>query len=141
MNGEEFLCLKARSNRSAAILAQWPGNHGIDTDGDAPRRVGLITSFLRHVIKIVPQGTCDMQQQELSHVLATVKWYEPHSFTSYLRPSVVIMSSIFSPFSCASFMPVSRISARCAYLETTFNFSYGDDKIVVCVPLHKKFHS
>ena len=36
-----------------------------------------------------------MQQQELPHVLATVKWYKPHSFTNYLRPSVVIMSSFF----------------------------------------------
>ena len=40
MNGEEYLSLKARSNRSAAILAGWPGNHGIDTDGNAPRSVG-----------------------------------------------------------------------------------------------------
>ena len=79
-----------------------------------------------------------MQPLELSHLQATVKWYEKHPCSHFLGPSVIVTSTTFSPFSCASFLLLSTISTRCAYVQTTFNFSLGNDVVVVCVPLHSK---
>ena len=46
INGAEYLSLKSRSSRSAAIVAKWLGNGGINEDGNVPRRVGSIKFFL-----------------------------------------------------------------------------------------------
>lgn len=53
MNGEEFISVSSRSQRSAAIIANWPSVIGrIDTMGMRDPRIGLIQFFFRHEIKI-----------------------------------------------------------------------------------------
>ena len=50
VNGEEYLSKKSKSECSAAVVAQWASNNGIDTTGQAEKRVGIISSFIRHSI-------------------------------------------------------------------------------------------
>ena len=59
MNGEEYLSKKSKSECSAAVVAQWVINNGIDTLGQAEKRVGIITSIICHTFRILPQGTSD----------------------------------------------------------------------------------
>ena len=142
VNGEEYLSKKSKSECSAAVVAQWASNNGIDTTGQAEKRVGIITSFIRHTIRFLPKGTSDNISKEVPHILAKVKWFEPHPSSLNFGPSVLVVASTFcgEPTS-ATFIPISRISARCTYRETsyTFDFDFGVDKIVVCVPMMKKY--
>lgn len=79
INGEEYLSLKSRSERSAVISARWVGNNGIDQTGNEPSHVGSIRSLFEHTISIIPQGTSEIVPISLTHVLAKVVWYESHS--------------------------------------------------------------
>ena len=79
--------------------------------GDSPRRVGLVTSFMRHSIKIVPYTlAAENTAENLTHNLAKVEWYEDHPHRSYFGPSIIIASSVSHSDTAASFIPVSRIS-------------------------------
>ena len=58
INGEEYISVKSRSQRSAAIIAHWPSLTGaIDTTGDAPCRVGIIQWFISHQITLDSVGS------------------------------------------------------------------------------------
>ncbi len=52
VNGEEFISSQSRSKRSAAILCHWPGVISIDCSGEAPVRVGIVSSFIQHSISV-----------------------------------------------------------------------------------------
>ena len=100
MNGEEYLSKKSRSECSAAIVAQWASNNGIDTSGKAEKRVGIVTSFIRHAIRIVPQGASDNISKEVSHILAKIRWFEPHPSYLHFGPSVLVVASTFCEPKC-----------------------------------------
>ena len=52
MNSEEFITVQSRSQRSSALIAHWPGVVGIDTQGEAPVRVGILMSIFCHTAVI-----------------------------------------------------------------------------------------
>ena len=90
--------------------------------------------FMEHTIKAIPQGTSENIPVPLTHILAVVDWYENHPQRDYFGESVIVTSSVSYHTTKASFIPVSRIGARCAYVKMHYTFSYGEDCIVVCVP-------
>lgn len=51
INHEEYISTASRSKRSP-VAAHWPGVIGIDLQGEAPMRVGVINSFIRHEITL-----------------------------------------------------------------------------------------
>ena len=57
-----------------------------------------------------------------------------HLQTNCFGDSVIVVSSVSHWLTKASFIPLSRISARYIDLETTHTFSYGEDVILVCIP-------
>ena len=138
INNEEFVSTASRSTRSPAIAAHWPGVLDIDPNGEAPLRIGILTCFIQHKIRITPDlATPSQEISTLSHNLANVQWYMDHSHRDYLHPSIVISSTVFCNMSAASYMPVCRIAGRCAIAATSFMFDYGEDSINICVPLLK----
>ena len=52
INGEEYITSQCRSKCSSAIVVHWPGVLGIDELGEAPIRVGIVTSIIRHPVVI-----------------------------------------------------------------------------------------
>ena len=52
---------------------------------------------------------------------------------------VKILFTISHKLTAASFIPVSHIIARGTFLETTYSFHYGEDRIMITVPLSKCF--
>ena len=137
INGEHFISMESRSKRSSAILCHWPGVIGIDKSGEAPVRVGIVTSFLRHSITMKDAHSASRVS---THVLARVKWLQYHPRQSIFHASAMIVSAtVYDNEGPASFVPVSRIISRCA-LSTNFRyvFDYGEDSVCVAVPLLKK---
>ena len=130
INHEEYTSSKARSQKSSAIAAKWPGVVGIDTRGEAPLRIAQVTSYIEH----------KLTKTNKTHMLARVRWYCDHPRRDSLHSSVILCSSVLDPESCASFIPVSRIMCRCALSSSvSMKFDYGVDNVLVAVPLLKFF--
>ena len=108
----------------------------IDTTGQQPNSIGIIRSIIQ---RSIPQGTSENISTPVDHVLAVVDWYESHPQRDYFGDSIIVASTISHQLTRASFIPVSRIIARCAYIETSYKFNYGEDRIMVCIPLLKRF--
>ena len=136
INGEDFITTQSRSQRSAAVVAHWPGVLGIDNLGEAPVRIGMISSFICHSVTV----KTNMSEPTLvRHVLARVNWFHDHPRRDYFHPSVILCANTFECVGPASFIPASRIIARCALAQDCWcKFDYGDDKVCIAVPLLKK---
>ena len=137
MNSEEFISTGSRSQRSPAIAAHWPGVLSIDPRGEAPLRIGIVTCFVRHEISFIQDSLRLQSSSTVSHVLAHVKWYMDHPRRNFFHPSIIVCASVYDADSPACYMPVSRIAGRCAIASTTIRFDYGEDSVIVAVPLLK----
>ena len=93
-----------------------------------------MTHFIQHHIIVQKEAEAD---ETISHILACVEWYMDHPRRDWLHPSIIISSAVYEMDSASYFMPVSRIAARCASVKTTFEFDYGEDSVVISVPLLK----
>ena len=107
---EEYITSQCRLKRSPAIVAHWPGVLGIDQLGEAPVRVGIITSIIRHPVVIKEHATVVKKYNILAHV----KWLQDHPHQNCLHDSVIISSNTYESVGPISFIPILRIIARCA---------------------------
>ena len=97
INGEEFISLSSRSQRSPAIATHWPGVIGIDGNGEAVLRVRMGVSFFYHHIKYMKDtGLSD----NVPHII--VKWYMNHPCRDFIHPQIIICATIFDSDSPAS---------------------------------------
>ena len=132
INGEEYISVKSRSQRSSAIFAYWPSLRGdIDTTGNAPYQIGNVQSFIRHHVTLENDEGC---QTITTTLLALIKWYEDHPRRDHFTSSVIVCGTLFRPMSNASFIPVSRFLGRCTTLKTRYQFEYGQDCIIIAIP-------
>ena len=132
INNEEYISSGSYSNKSKAIAAKWPNIVGIDTQGEAPLRIGTVPAFIQHEILLSNSSS------PIKHSLAYIKWYGHHPRSGYIHPSMVICSTVFDSESCASFIPVSRIMCRCAVSSPlSLTFDYGVDQVIIAIPLIK----
>ena len=72
----------SHSQRSTAIAAKWPSVLGIDTEGEAPVRIGDIISFIKHDI-VVSSHNAQLQSTNSSsttksYILVCLRWYDDH---------------------------------------------------------------
>ena len=131
INGEEYVSIKSRSQRSSAIFAYWPSLRGdIDTTGNAPYQIGNVQSFIRHQVTFENDEGC----QTVTTLLAHIKWYEDHPRRDHFTSSIIVCGTLFRPMSNASFIPVSRILGHCTTLKTRYQFDYGQDCIMIVIP-------
>ena len=133
--GELYTSLKSRSHGSAAIVGMWPGlNSKIITRRCTSEdvRTGLIEFFLLHVPSI-------NDKPDEAHILAKVNWYEDHPRKFWLNHSIILSTTLLDGGENeASFVPVSRIMSRCATVKQSLTFDYGEDNVIVCIPLHRR---
>ena len=135
VNGEEFISTISRSQRSCTIAAHWLRRGlTIDLVGEEPLRIGIVTAFIRHKVDCAQSSQVTTT---ISHIFARVKWYMNHTHSNYLHPSVIVCANVFEPFSPASFIPLSRIAARCAVSTCDFTFDYGTDRVTFAIPMLK----
>ena len=141
INGEEFISTKARSQRSSTVAAHWPAVIGIDSLREAPVKVGISSSFIRHTVTVKHTNT-DMIKTAV-HILAQVKWFENHPCRDHFHQSILVSAATHDLDSPAIFIPVSRILARCATIyDCLYRFEHGEDKVCISIPLVKKlYHS
>jgi hypothetical protein len=132
LHGLQLLSTKARSQRSAAVVAHWRNRSGIDPSGQSPLQVGIITSIFCHDVH-VRVGCITTCRRNL---LARVNWLEEHPRQNEYIPTILVTCTLVDTENCSSFIPVSRIAARCAITtEINVKFDYGEDNVHLCVPL------
>ena len=134
LNDELFVSIKSHSQRSPAIVAHWPNVIGIDTQGEAPLRVGLVSFFFWHV-KLKLYGSPEKTENLL---MAHVEWKEEHPYRNKYGPTLIISATTYAPQSCATFIPVARIAGHCAVADESVIFDYGEEKVTVSVSLLKQ---
>ena len=89
-----------------------------------------------------PTGTdSGLTATGLPHAALSIAWVDNHTHSSYFGSSIIVASSISCSETAASFIPVSRICARSAYVKASYTFDYGEDSVIICVPLLKRFLS
>ena len=115
VHGMTLITNKARSQRLAAIVAHWRGRNGIDATGQSPLRVGIVTSFFKHELHVIDTGSNHEMCKNI--LLARVTWFQNHPRRDQYIPTVIVCSTLPDTESCASFIPVSRIAARCAIVK------------------------
>ena len=135
INKEEFISQKSRSQRSTAIAAYWPQNK--KDAGNISLKIGLVQSFFLHQIAVVESSASTDKTKNLQNIIAFVKWYSDHSQCDHIHDSVVITASVLDYNPCEYF-PVSRIVGQTAVVKTMFKFDYGEDCVIISVPLFKK---
>ena len=77
------------------------------------------------------------ERMVVPHIIAKVKWYMNHPQASFIHPLIKVCATVFDGDSPASFIPVSRIGGRVAIAKSTLQFEYGEDVVIIAVPLLK----
>ena len=80
----------------------------------------MVRALIQHTVHIQPQSTSEATPIPVDQVLALVDWYENHPERNHFGDNIIVTSTISHQLTAASFIPVSRNIARCAFLETIY---------------------
>ena len=122
----------AKSDRSNYICANWLNNEAAD-----PCRPGHVKFFFRHNIML---EKTDKDKVSVQALLAYIEWYKQHPEKKCFHPPTTLWYPDFEPTSDASFMPINRITCRCAQSQTYMTFSerpYNNGQAIVIIPIDK----
>jgi hypothetical protein len=99
--------LAHRSKRSTGIIAGWPQLDGEISDSCNTMSFGLVEFYFSHSLKLNDEFT--------TFYFACVTWYRPITDTSFnVNPLLVASIHDKIPIGPSGFMPVQRISTKCA---------------------------
>ena len=135
--GEKFVSEKSKGSASCYIMARWAGSRGKISSNEG-FRVGKITHFIRHSIAIATSTDAE-KRRKTSHIFAKIQWHKQHPRESHLpTPLLVTDTQPDNDVGPATFIPLSRIHSRCAVVRTNFKFDFGQDSVLLAVPLKRK---
>ena len=132
-----YISEKSRSTKSPAVIAVWPALSGLITDRTPCSddvRLGTIKYFLQHCAKLKSRDGTEIEQ---TNILTCIDWNKDHPCKFLLNNGIIIASTVCQAFSCASFMPVSRIITQCAIVDQKMRMDYGEDSVRIALPLKR----
>lgn len=140
--GELYTSKMLHTNRSTAILATWPSVITILTTRN-PNREKLhveVVKFFSYTHTTYSNGCCFSCW--LKYYFGTLWTFTCSCKCSLVsKPSKEVMNGIVmaDPVldSLATFISVSRIISRCAVVDCTIKLDYGEDHVIIAVPLRK----
>lgn len=95
----------------------------------------FIKKFVKVVIVLKPTG--DSQESTFDLYLVAINWLEEHPQKNWFHPPIEVWRNFLPCSLTESFIPVSNITCRCAYIENMIKFNRVLEEIVtVVVPLH-----
>lgn len=135
IHGTTYISAKSRSSRSSSIVAVWPSPRGVletRTPSKEDIRIGSVNYFLLHdaIVNIPGQ-----EEACITHLLAEMEWFQDHPQKFHFGNGIVAGAPVSEPFSSVSFMPVSHILTQCAVVNQKFQMDYGEDSLLVALPL------
>lgn len=133
--GGELLLASSINERLSTIAAFWPGRGtSIASFDSSNKRIGKVTYFLEHFVKITDQSG---NTQKKTHIFCRVLWYQYHNYKDFFGSSAVVCTKLFEVEGPVCFLPLTRVSNRCAAGEIKVDFGppLGNDHVFIAIPL------
>ncbi|XP_065892610.1 uncharacterized protein [Dysidea avara] len=129
---KEMFCTTSAKERSSVVMAVWPAESLSDP---GQKQVGRIQKIIRHSTKA--SGSL----VERHHVFCMVEWYNKHRTENWYGTSATICTNITNSENSCSYLPIQRISHRCAYgnLKVIIPPRVSEEEIFVAIPIDLKF--
>ena len=124
------------NRKSSIIMAHWPSRGASITSTDCSRpSVGEVQYFFKHSITVrTEEGLLC-----LKHVFAFVRWKQTHPLMDWFGTSATVCSNMFESLYPCNFIPVQRISCRCAHALISVNFGHMVETVFIACPLPLRF--
>ena len=74
----------------------------------------------------------------ISKLKAYVKWFQYHPEKEYFHFPVTIWSTEVECLNAASFIPICRVTCRCAHIRTHMEFNerpYNNGQVMITIPI------
>lgn len=127
-----ILCASRGSEQRACVSAQWCENKAafdeLVLNPAAEVRPGIVKEFLVISVK--------METSVTYHVVAKMLWLDPHPNRFFFgRPVEVWDTKGTETDGAPCFLPVERITSRCAHNIAAIPFTSGKERVSVVIPL------
>ena len=124
-------------NRNSVFVAFWPS----DVELNVSKKICQIIKFIKH--KVTLKHTEIEISQEAVHIFCQVRWFKDHSHKNWFGHSAFVCKNEQEEESFASFIPLQRLIARCAF--GNFKLSFDSEEIetvfvTVPMPMHWYAH-
>jgi len=115
-------------------MANWPG-----TTMTLPEtiRVGCVQYFLKHTLSVIEDG----RTQHMEHIFAYVMWKKLHSCFDYFGKSAIVNEDEYDTTGPNNFIPVQRITHRCAHTRMKLNLQGFNETVYIVCPIAIKHSS
>ena len=139
-------CLPRSSHNSSTIVANWP----IDESAEAKpvQVIGEIQYFLKTKISFTTANpslefeTSSRTCTSLDLVLAYVHWYKMHRNENWYGSSFSVCDRIAPKIiNSLNFLPLQRITARCAHIRLKVDFGDIIEDVLVACHLPLQFNN
>ena len=123
--GEVFDINNDKVSRCAYIAAR-------TFDGNGQVRGGIVRQLL---VSDAFVSSLDNTMTRKRHLIARVDWFEQHEQEQYYGPDIILCSTEVDSTVC-KFIPIQRISSRCAGMKKHLRLHEVQDCVIVLVPLN-----
>lgn len=134
--GGELLVSHSFNKKQSLICAYWPGfGASIKQFDPALRRVGRIVYFMKHCVSL--KDTASDSILKKTHIFCRVQWHQYHTHPTYFGSSAIVCTNLTETEDLCCFLPLKRISSRCAVgnMKIDFGPPLGEDSALVAIPL------
>ena len=117
------------NSASAVIVADWPGTSTGTLNGICQLRVGCIQHFITLELSYNKNG----KSHKMQHIFVFVLWKRYHCCYDHFHFFVCENTDDISGPS--NFLPIQRISHRCAYCEIKCNIQGFEETVFIACPI------
>ena len=127
------------NSSSSIIMAFWPSaGDSLETLDSVRMRVGEVQYFIKHTIKVVSIDSSSQVNE--THIFAYVYWKKTHPHHNWFGISATVCSDLDEDPCACCFIPVQRISARCAFTCLPVKFSTHTETVFIACPIPLKYN-
>ena len=126
---------------SSIIAAYWPGSGSSLLSIDyTQKRIGVVQYFIQHSLEVYKDHGRSGETEKLQHLFCFVQWKKQHPNTNWFGMSAIVCDDSFESQDACCFMPVQRISNKCAFAKlNNIKFDSYEDSVFVACPIPIKY--
>ena len=134
LSGDIIDCVMPGSNTcqsSSVIAAYWPGSGSSLRSADyTQKRIGVVQYFIHHSVEFYVHHAGG-ETEKLQHLFCYVYWKKQHPNANWFGISAVVCDDCFeSPEACC-FIPIQRITNKCAFAKQNVKLDSYEDSVFV----------
>ena len=122
------------SKASSVIMAYWSYSGTVSSIDYTRMLVGVVQYFVRNKVTISDSDTTD---ENVEHAFAYVKWKKLHPKFDWFGQSATVCINDTEE---SNFLPVQRISCRCAHVLLPVKFETHEENVFIACPLPIRYY-